>query len=165
MWFPATNTPAPRLPSIASPTPNLRPGIGKEIFRDGFTEDGEWQVIGRSSGSATVVNGHLTLALSEADSFLFALQVQGDSMIDAMVNDGDIVIMKPAQVAENGEMVAVRLTDEDKTTLKFFYKENGHVRLQPANPDHQPQIISDPNSIIIQGKVVLVIRQIGGKLV
>lgn len=101
----------------------------------------------------------------EQNTQLFALQVQGDSMIDAMVNDGDIVIMKPAQVAENGEMVAVRLTDEDKTTLKFFYKENGHVRLQPANPDHQPQIISDPNSIIIQGKVVLVIRQIGGKLV
>jgi repressor LexA len=92
---------------------------------------------------------------------LYALEVQGDSMIDAMVDDGDIVIMKPAQEARNGEMVAIRLKDEDETTLKYFYRENGSVRLQPANPTMEPIIIEDPSSVEVQGKVVLVIRQMG----
>jgi repressor LexA len=64
---------------------------------------------------------------------LFALEVQGDSMIDAMVNDGDIVVMRPITQANNGEMVAVWLADRDETTLKYFFLENGKVRLQPAN--------------------------------
>ena len=93
---------------------------------------------------------------------LFALEVKGDSMIDAMVNDGDIVIMKPAQEARNGEMVAVWLNDRDETTLKYFYLENGRVRLQPANPTMGPIIIDDPSSVRIQGKVVMVIRQVQG---
>ena len=91
---------------------------------------------------------------------LYALEVQGESMIDAMVNDGDIVIMKHAQEARNGEMVAIRLRDSDETTLKYFYKENGHIRLQPANPTMEPIIIDDPNKVEVQGKVVLVIRQL-----
>lgn len=93
---------------------------------------------------------------------LFALEVQGDSMIDAMINNGDIVIMKPAMEARNGEMVAVWLDGRDETTLKYFYKENGHVRLQPANPNMEPILIDDPASVRIQGKVVMVIRKIGG---
>lgn len=92
---------------------------------------------------------------------LFALEVKGDSMIDAMVNDGDIVIMKPAQEARNGEMVAIWLHDRDETTLKYFYLENGRVRLQPANPTMMPIIIDDPSTVEIQGKVVMVIRQVG----
>jgi len=93
---------------------------------------------------------------------LFALEVQGDSMIDAMINDGDIVIMKPAVEARNGEMVAVWLDGRDETTLKYFYKENGHVRLQPANPTMEPILIDDPKTVRIQGKVVMVIRKVGG---
>ena len=93
---------------------------------------------------------------------LFALEVQGDSMIDAMINDGDIVIMKPVLEARNGEMVAVWLDDRDETTLKYFYLENGHVRLQPANPTMKPIYIDDPANVRIQGKVVMVIRQVGG---
>ncbi|MBT3240847.1 MAG: repressor LexA [Chloroflexi bacterium] len=91
---------------------------------------------------------------------LFALEVEGNSMIDAMVNSGDIVVMKQAQEAVNGEMVAVRLADDDMTTLKYFYKENGKVRLQPANPTIDPIIVDDPSQVEVQGKVVLVIRQI-----
>jgi repressor LexA len=91
---------------------------------------------------------------------LFALEVQGDSMIDAMVNDGDIVIMKRAREARNGELVAIWLCDRDETTLKYFYLENGRVRLQPANPTMEPIFIDDPNSVEIQGKVVMVIRQV-----
>ena len=96
---------------------------------------------------------------------LFALEVDGDSMIDAMVNDGDIVIMEPAQEANNGEMVAVWLTDKDETTLKYFYRENGHVRLQPANPTMDAIIIDDPSTVQVQGKVVMVIRQVQGMAV
>jgi repressor LexA len=95
-------------------------------------------------------------------SDLFALEVQGDSMIDAMINEGDIVIMKPANEARNGEMVAVWLNDRDETTLKYFYKENGRVRLQPANPTMKPIYIEDPSTVEIQGKVVMVIRQVTG---
>lgn len=93
---------------------------------------------------------------------LFALEVQGDSMIDAMVNDGDIVIMKPTQEARNGEMVAIWLRDENETTLKYFFRENGQVRLQPANPTMKPIIIEDPSTLEIRGKVVMVIRQVTG---
>lgn len=91
---------------------------------------------------------------------LFALEVKGDSMIDAMVNDGDIVIMKPAQDAHNGEMVAVWLNDRDETTLKYFYREGSRIRLQPANPTMGPIYIEDPSVVQIQGKVIMVIRQI-----
>lgn len=90
---------------------------------------------------------------------LFALEVDGVSMIDAMVNDGDIVIMKRTNTANNGEMVAVWLEDNNETTLKYFYKENGKVRLQPANPTMQPIIVDNPAQVRIQGKVVMVVRQ------
>lgn len=93
---------------------------------------------------------------------LFALEVQGDSMIDAMVNDGDIVIMKPASEARNGEMVAIWINDKDETTLKYFFLENGKVRLQPANPTMEPIIIEDPSTLEVRGKVVMVIRQVSG---
>lgn len=95
---------------------------------------------------------------------LYALEVQGDSMIDAMVNDGDIIILRPAQDAHNGEMVAVWLDDKDETTLKYFYKENNRVRLQPANPTMKPIYIEDAASFHIQGKVVMVIRNLGGQV-
>jgi repressor LexA len=102
------------------------------------------------------------LPREKAGEDLFALEVQGDSMIDAMVNEGDIVIMKKANEARNGEMVAIWLTDRDETTLKYFYKENGRVRLQPANPTMGPIYIDDPATLEIQGKVVMVIRQVPG---
>lgn len=100
------------------------------------------------------------LNLRDKAADLFALEVDGISMIDAMVNDGDIVIMKRAQTANNGEMVAVWLEDTDETTLKYFYKENGRVRLQPANPTMKPIIIENPERVRIQGKVVLIVRQL-----
>lgn len=89
---------------------------------------------------------------------LFALEVSGDSMIDAMVNDGDIVIMKPAKDVHNGDLVAIWLRDKDETTLKYFYLENGKVRLQPANPTMKPIYIDDPSTVDIQGKIVMIIR-------
>jgi repressor LexA len=100
----------------------------------------------------------LTRDLLPDDPDLFALRVRGDSMIDAMVNDGDIVVMKPQATARNGEMVAVWLRDRGETTLKRFYAENGRVRLQPANPSMGP-IYAEPANVEVQGRVVLVVRQ------
>ena len=105
------------------------------------------------------------LPKGERKSPLFALEVQGDSMIDAMVYDGDIVIVEPTQQARNGEMVAVWLNDRDETTLKYFYLEKGKVRLQPANPTMEAIIIDDPATVEIQGNVGMVIRQVQGMVV
>jgi len=91
---------------------------------------------------------------------LFALQVQGDSMIDAMINDGDIVVMKREPEWRNGDMVAVWLKDKEATTLKHIYREGKNVRLQPANPTMKPILIDNPESIEVQGKVMLVVRQL-----
>lgn len=99
------------------------------------------------------------------DENLFALIVRGDSMIDAMVHDGDYVILKPQQEARNGEMVAIWLKNREETTLKYFFFENGKVRLQPANPTMQPIIIDDPDeNLEVRGKVVMVIRPLEKRL-
>ena len=92
---------------------------------------------------------------------LYALQVQGNSMIDALVHDGDIVVMRHQRRVENGEMVAVWLRDREEVTLKRFYQEEGgRVRLQPANPTMRPIYVDDPRQVEVQGKVVMVIRQL-----
>jgi len=101
----------------------------------------------------------LTRDLISDDGDLFALKVKGNSMIDAMVSDGDIVVMKKVDHARNGEMVAVWLNDRGETTLKHFFLENGRVRLQPANPTMQP-IYVDPSKVQVQGRVMLVLRQL-----
>lgn len=90
---------------------------------------------------------------------LFALKVKGNSMIDALVSDGDIVIMQPVSTAENGEMVAAWLSEEKEVTLKRIYYENERVRLQPANPRYHP-IYTSPGNIEVQGKVVAVLRRL-----
>jgi len=91
------------------------------------------------------------------DDKVFALRVKGTSMVDALINDGDLVIMKSVQTANNGDMVAVWLTDRDETTLKRFYNEGKHIRLQPENATMEP-IYVDPAVVRIQGKVVAVMR-------
>jgi repressor LexA len=89
---------------------------------------------------------------------LYALQVQGDSMIDALVNDGDIVIVRYQHRVENGEMAVVWLKEREEVTLKRFYLDwEGRVRLQPANPTMKP-IYVDNSQVEVQGKVVIVIR-------
>jgi repressor LexA len=102
----------------------------------------------------------ITRGLLPSDKGLFALQVKGDSMIDAMVSDGDIVVMARADDWRNGDMVAVWLRDREETTLKHIYREGSRVRLQPANPTMQPIYIDNPESLEVQGKVMLVVRQL-----
>lgn len=91
---------------------------------------------------------------------LFALRVRGHSMIDALINDGDIVVLRRQQTADNGETVAVWLKDQKETTLKRFYHEGTRVRLQPANVTMAP-IYTTPDNVEVQGRVVSVFRTIG----
>lgn len=92
-------------------------------------------------------------------SQLFALEVQGDSMVDASVLDGDIVTLRHQETAENGEMVAAWIEGDEETTLKFLHKEGPRIRLQPANPNYEP-IIRDASKVRIAGKVVSVVRHL-----
>ncbi|MCQ4023091.1 MULTISPECIES: transcriptional repressor LexA [unclassified Ruminococcus] len=84
---------------------------------------------------------------------LFALRIVGDSMINAGILDGDIVVVNREQTAENGEIVVALIDDE--ATVKRFYKENGHFRLQPENPNYEPIIVPECS---VLGKVIEVIR-------
>jgi len=99
------------------------------------------------------------LPAKEKVSDLFALEVSGDSMIDAMINDGDIVVLKRQDVAQNGQMVAVWLNERGETTLKRFYDEGTKIRLQPANPTMQP-IYVDKDKVQVQGRVLAVLRRV-----
>lgn len=92
-------------------------------------------------------------------SEVYALRVKGDSMIDAMIQEGDVVLLRKQQVANNGDMVAVWLPQRSETTLKHFYDEGTRIRLQPAHPTMKP-IYVDPTNVQVQGKVLAVIRQI-----
>lgn len=88
---------------------------------------------------------------------LFALRVRGNSMIDAMVADNDIVVLEPAHEARDGEMVAAWLPERQEQTLKYFHREGDEVRLVPANPTMEP-IVLHASEVQIQGKVKLVMR-------
>jgi repressor LexA len=90
---------------------------------------------------------------------VYALRVKGTSMIDALINDGDIVLMQYVNTIENGQMAAVWLRTEKEVTLKKVYVERSRVRLQPANSQMQP-IFTAPGNVEIQGRVIAVIRQV-----
>ena len=90
---------------------------------------------------------------------LFALRVKGHSMVDSLINDGDVVLLKQQETCENGDTVAVWLRDEKETTLKKFYREGDRVRLQPANMTMDP-IYTRADNIEIQGKLVTVVRSV-----
>lgn len=96
----------------------------------------------------------LTLGKTE----VFALRVKGQSMIDALIDDGDIVLMEPVTTVRNGDMVAIWLKDRQEVTLKRLYREKGSIRLQPANATMSP-IIVKPRTVDVQGRVIGVIRK------
>jgi repressor LexA len=97
--------------------------------------------------------------VSDADS-IYALRVKGDSMIDALVYEGDWVVVKYQSTAQRGNMVVAWITDREETTLKYYYPEGAQVRLEPANPAYQP-IYVPAEQLEIRGKVVAVVRQLG----
>jgi repressor LexA len=97
--------------------------------------------------------------LTRGKENIYALRVKGVSMIDALIDDGDIVIMQHVNSVDNGEMAAVWLKSEKEVTLKKVFVESGKVRLQPANSQMQP-IYADRDNVEIQGKVLAVLRQV-----
>lgn len=113
----------------------------------------------------SVAAGYPILAVEEVEAYipipeslsrgreLFALNVKGESMIKAGIFDGDIVIVHRTPVATNGEIVVALI--EDEATVKRFYKENGHFRLQPENDNFEPIIVDE---VTILGKVISLIR-------
>jgi repressor LexA len=93
---------------------------------------------------------------------VYALKVKGLSMVDALIDDGDIVLMETAETADNGDMVAVWLKDKQEVTLKRLYREKEMIRLQPSNANMKPLYVN-PQNIEVQGKVVGVIRKLVGE--
>lgn len=92
-------------------------------------------------------------------SNVFALRVEGSSMIDALINDGDIVVLEQTDTCDDGEMVAVWLKAENETTLKKFFREGARVRLQPMNATMSP-IYTAADNVAVQGRVVTAIRSL-----
>jgi len=89
---------------------------------------------------------------------VYALRVRGTSMVDSMIDDGDIVIMQQAATVENGEVAAVWLRDRQEVTLKKLYRERGQICLKPANKQMKP-IYCKPGDVEVQGRVVAVLRK------
>ena len=90
---------------------------------------------------------------------IFALRVKGMSMIDELINDGDIVLLKKQETCNNGDTVAVWLRDEKEITLKRFFHEGDTIRLQPANTSMEP-IFTRADNVDVQGRLVTVVRAI-----
>jgi repressor LexA len=101
----------------------------------------------------------VTEDLTRGKQRVYALRVKGTSMIDALIKDGDIVLMEYVSNAENGDMVAAWLKAEKEVTLKRLFREANRIRLEPANNQMQP-IYTTPDNVEIQGKVITVIRQL-----
>ena len=92
-----------------------------------------------------------------SSSKVYALRVTGNSMVEENINDGDTILVKQQSTAENGQKV-VALINNGEATLKKFYKERGHIRLQPANKNIEPILINAGTDLAIQGIVVDVIK-------
>ena len=101
----------------------------------------------------------LTNDVTKGKKDIFAVRVKGRSMIDALINDGDIVLLQTTDAIQNGDTAAVWLKEEKEITLKKVYHEGDRVRLQPANVQMEP-IYTKPENVEIQGKVIAVIRQL-----
>lgn len=110
----------------------------------------------RSEGSETITLPPEFATRNPED--LFALRVRGFSMIDALITDGDVVVLTPTSQARNGDMIAAWLPMEETATLKRFFLEGDQVRLQPENKQMDP-IIVPADSVQVHGRVVGVIRR------
>jgi repressor LexA len=97
--------------------------------------------------------------LVKGRSDVYALRVKGNSMVDALISDGDLVLMQQAATADNGEMVAAWLKSEGEITLKKLFREPNRIRLQPANSQMKP-IYASPKNVEVQGKVIGVLRKL-----
>ena len=119
-------------------------------------------LLGRVAAGRPIEAVNLPEDIAVPPSFLtrgsnFVLRVEGDSMIEEQIRDGDFVILEKRERAENGEIV-IALIDGENATLKKFYREGNHVRLQPANPTLEPLVLSE-DRVAVQGVVVGLMRR------
>ena len=136
-------------------------GKSRAMHMDGIGSSNQVPLVGRVTAGKPILaqedlEGYISFCASSVGcrpENLFALNVKGESMIDAGILDGDVVIVDKRTYAENGEIVVALI--EDEATVKTFYKEDGHYRLQPENKTMEP-IISE--SVAILGKVVASLR-------
>jgi repressor LexA len=125
-------------------------------------------VVGRIAAGAPIEaisdpNDAIELGDEFATEDAYALRVRGKSMIEDLIDDGDLVIVRPAETATNGEVVVALLTngpsEHGEATLKRYYREKDRVRLQPANQTMQP-IYVRPEDVKVQGRVIALIRRV-----
>lgn len=148
--------------SISLPTP-LSGGEAESsnIIRPSFSKIVDVPLVGNvAAGEPILAEENITDTISlptdiVGDAPSFMLSVRGESMIEAGINDGDYVVVKEQPVADNGDIVVAII--DDGATVKRFYRESGHIRLQPENASMDPIITTD---CIIAGKVVAVFRRI-----
>jgi repressor LexA len=100
----------------------------------------------------------LAAELFEDEKDTFLLRARGQAMRDAMLDDGDLVVVKRTEKFQDGDMLAVYLKNQKRTTLRHVYRENGHLRIQSANPDTQPQHYK-PTDLEIRGTVLAILRK------
>ena len=139
---------------------NLKDPVSN-VVRPSFSKIVDVPLVGNvAAGEPILAEENITDTISlptdiVGDSASFMLSVRGDSMIEAGINDGDFVVVKEQPVANNGDIVVAII--DDGATVKRFYKEKGHSRLQPENSSMEPIITSD---CAIAGKVVAVFRRL-----
>ena len=142
--------------------------LAEDVVRRGRRDLSEVPVVGRIAAGEPIEaiedrdQERLLLSPALAPDGCFALRVKGKSMIEDLIDDGDVVVVRPQSTADNGDIVVALLTDgvseSGRATLKRIYRERGQIRLQPAN-SALPPILVDPALLQVQGKVVAVIRQ------
>jgi repressor LexA len=134
-------------------------GVNRCIQIAGEEKSAGVPVLGRvAAGNPIVANEDIECYVPVPEQMtrgreLFALRVQGESMINAGILNNDIVIVNRTPVAENGEIVVALV--EDSATVKRFYKEDGHFRLQPENDSFEPIIVDE---VVLLGKVISLVR-------
>lgn len=131
---------------------NARPGEGRGLPLMGVIRAGIPQLAQQERAEEVVVDPSL---IRSSDSFV--LRVQGDSMIEAQICNGDLVVVRPQATAENGEIVVVLIDGE--ATLKRFYREEGRIRLQPENHTMAPIFIDKGEELSIVGKITGLLRK------
>ena len=165
------------LSSVATVHKHVSRLVEKGFVRRGWNQNRSIELVAQGPSSRAieipllgrVAAGRPIEAVSESESIavpeemvarrgkVFALRVQGNSMIEECIRDGDLVVVEERQTAENGELV-VALVDQNEVTLKKLYRENGRVRLQPANPTIRPLVL-DARRVHVQGVVVGLLRR------
>jgi repressor LexA len=146
-----------------TPTAAIQLGLSHELVPQSITADAHvLPIVGEIAAGGPIEAYQDTSETMAVPDMLapsgdaYVLRVRGDSMIEEHIADGDFVLIRPQNTARNGDIVVAQV-EENAVTLKRFFREKDRVRLQPANPNYQPQFYDD---VRIQGKLIGVIRRL-----